>query len=138
MDEIFRIPGTNIRIGLDPILGLFPAIGDILASSIGLVLVVEGVRHRLPISVLIRMGINVLLNNAIGSIPVVGDAFSVWYKSNSRNLALLNRWKSGDKVGVRKSSRLFMGVFLTLWTLIFIAWLVIWVMIIKFLISLAP
>jgi len=134
MDEVIRIPGTNFRIGLDPIIGLFPAVGDLLTGSVGLVLVLEGVKHRLPVSVLIRMGFNVLINNAIGSIPVVGDAFSIWFKSNVRNLTLLNRWKSGDK-SVKRGSRLFVGVFLGLWAAIFIGWLVIWVMLLRFVFS---
>ncbi|TLD69105.1 DUF4112 domain-containing protein [Phragmitibacter flavus] len=138
MDDIIRIPGTNIRIGLDPIIGLFPAVGDILASSVGLVLVIEGLRHRLPVSVLTRMGANVILNNLIGAIPIVGDAFSIWYKSNVRNLALLNRWKSGERTAVRRGSRVFMAVFLTIWAIVFIGWIIGWYFFIKFLISLAP
>jgi hypothetical protein len=138
MDDIIRIPGTNIRIGLDPIIGLFPAVGDLLASSIGLVLVIEGLRHRLPISVLTRMGANVILNNLIGAIPIVGDAFSIWFKSNNRNLALLNRWKSGERTAVRRGSRIFMGVFLTIWATVFIAWLTAWYYFLSFLIGLAP
>lgn len=136
LDEIFRIPGTKIRIGLDPIIGLFPAIGDLLTSSLGLVLVVEGLRHKLPISVLIRMGANVIINQIVGSIPVVGDAFSIWFKSNSRNLVLLNRWKTGDR-SVQRGSRIFMTVFLIIWMVIFGAWIALWVTIIKFLTSLA-
>src|SRR5215212_8997637 len=89
MDELIRIPGTNIRIGLDPIIGLFPGIGDFLASSIGLVTITEGVRLKVPVPVLFRMGFNVLLNDAIGTIPLIGDIFSAWFKSNSRNLKLL-------------------------------------------------
>src|SRR5688500_1313464 len=56
MDELIRIPGTNIRIGLDPIIGLFPGVGDFLASSIGLVTITEGVRLKVPVPVLFRMG----------------------------------------------------------------------------------
>src|SRR3954467_9190160 len=59
MDELIRIPGTNIRIGLDPIIGLFPGVGDFLASSVGLVTVAEGVRTGVPVPVLFRMAFNV-------------------------------------------------------------------------------
>src|SRR5438128_2317524 len=88
MDELFRIPGTNFRIGLDPIIGLFPGIGDFLASSVGLVTITEGVRTGVPVPVLFRMGFNVLINDAIGTIPGIGDVFSAFFKSNSRNLKL--------------------------------------------------
>lgn len=132
MDEILRIPGTNIRIGLDPIIGLFPGVGDFLASSVGLVLVTEGVRSRLPISVLMRMGSNVLINTVVSSVPIAGDFFSVWFKSNKRNLALLNRWKTGDQ-SVKRGSRLFMVVFIGLWLAVLAFWAFVWLSIAGFL-----
>lgn len=126
MDELFVIPGTNLRIGLDPIIGLFPGIGDALASSVGFVILTEGIRQRVPLSALMRMGLNILINDAVGCIPIVGDAFSVWFKSNSLNLALLNRWKTGDKAAVKRSSRIFMLVFFLTWiallTFSFLIW----------------
>jgi len=126
MDEFIRIPGTDIRIGLDPIIGLFPGIGDLLASSLGVVVITEGVRNRVPVPVLIRMGANVLINDLIGSIPVIGDMFSVWFKSNSRNLALINRWKSGERAAVRRSSRIFLGVFIAVWACVLVLSVMIW------------
>ena len=135
MDEFIRIPGTNVRIGLDPIIGLFPGVGDLLASSVGVVVITEGVRLRVPVSVLFRMGVNVLLNDAIGMIPIVGDLFSVWFKSNSRNLKLLNRWKAGEQAAVRKGSRLFMAGFLIAWIALLGVWLSVWFLIIKTLIE---
>jgi Domain of unknown function (DUF4112) len=126
MDELIRIPGTNIRIGLDPIIGLFPGIGDFLASSIGIVTLTEGVRTRVPLSVLMRMGFNVLLNDAIGTIPGLGDMFSAWFKSNSRNLKLINQWKAGEEAAVRKGSRAFLVIFLGVWISLLIFWLTLW------------
>jgi hypothetical protein len=126
MDELIRIPGTNIRIGLDPIIGLFPGVGDFLASSIGLVTITEGVRLRVPVPVLFRMGFNVLINDAIGTIPLVGDIFSAWFKSNSRNLKLINRWKTGDQAGVRRSGRIFLAVFVVVWLSQIILWVLLW------------
>ena len=126
MDELIRIPGTNMRIGLDPIIGLFPGIGDFLASSIGIVTLTEGVRTRVPVSVLMRMGFNVLLNDAIGTIPVIGDLFSAWFKSNSRNLKLINQWKAGEQEAVRKGGRLFLFCFLFVWIGMLIFWLTLW------------
>lgn len=131
MDELIRIPGTNIRIGLDPIIGLFPGVGDFLASSIGIVTLTEGVRTRVPISVLFRMAFNVLINDAVGTIPGIGDLFSAWFKSNSRNLKLINQWKAGDKDTVRKGGRTFMIIFLVFWFGLLCFWLTLWFMIAK-------
>lgn len=126
MDELIRIPGTNIRIGLDPIMGLFPGIGDFLASSIGVVTLTEGVRTRVPVTVLMRMGFNVLVNDAVGTIPVIGDLFSAWFKSNSRNLKLINQWKAGDEAGVRRGGRTFLVIFLVIWIGLLLFWLGLW------------
>lgn len=126
MDELIRIPGTNFRIGLDPIIGLFPGVGDFLASSVGLVTLAEGVRMRVPLGVLFRMGFNILINDAVGSIPGVGDAFSMWFKSNSRNLRLINRWKSGDTAAVRRSGRVFLAAFVLAWLALMLLWLTVW------------
>jgi hypothetical protein len=127
MDEFIRIPGTNFRIGLDPIIGLFPGVGDFLASSIGLVTLTEGVRLRVPVGVLMRMGFNVLINDAIGTIPGVGDLFSAWFKSNSRNLRLINRWKQGDQAAVRRGGRIFLVVFVVAWICLLLFWLTLWI-----------
>lgn len=126
MDELIRIPGTNIRFGLDPIIGLFPGIGDFLASSVGLVTITEGVRTRVPLAVLFRMAFNVLINDAIGTIPGIGDLFSAWFKSNSRNLRLINQWKGGEQAAVRRSGRVFLVVFFVIWFAQLALWLTLW------------
>lgn len=132
LDELIRIPGTNIRIGLDPIIGLFPGVGDLIASSMGMILLLEGVRLKVPVSVLFRMGLNVLVNDAVGSIPGIGDLFSAFFKSNSRNVKLLNRWKAGDQASVRKGSRVFLAGFAVVWIGLLFVWVSLWVMIVKF------
>jgi hypothetical protein len=70
MDSVFEIPGTGIRLGLDPILGLIPGVGDLLTTLVSL-----------------YIGIDLVL----GSLPFIGDAFDVFWKSNERNVALLRR-----------------------------------------------
>src|SRR5690348_6208980 len=91
LDRRFTIPGTDIRIGLDPLIGLIPGIGDAAANLIGFFIVVTAAQLGLPRIVLVRMTGNIAVNAAIGSIPVLGDLFSVWFKSNIRNLRLLER-----------------------------------------------
>lgn len=94
MDNVFVIPGTNIRFGLDPIIGLIPGFGDTLGAAVSTMLLIQGGRMGVPKIVLARMALNVLINTAAGAIPVLGDAFSVYFKSNVRNLALLERHSS--------------------------------------------
>ncbi len=91
LDTFIRIPGTNLRIGVDPLLGLIPGIGDTVASLIGSVILMMAARLQVPKIVLVRMSLNVLLNGVIGAIPVLGDGFSVWFRSNARNAVLLRR-----------------------------------------------
>jgi hypothetical protein len=89
MDTAFVIPGTNIRFGLDPILGLIPGFGDGAAALTSVALFLQSARYGIPRIVLARMALNVVLNGTLGAIPVVGDAFSFWFKSNARNYELL-------------------------------------------------
>lgn len=91
MDDFIRIPGTDIRIGLDPILGLFPGLGDTVASFVGVAIINEAGRRGVSRKVLIAMALNILANAAVGAVPVVGDLFSVWFKSNRRNHDLLQK-----------------------------------------------
>src|SRR3954454_13716754 len=90
MDRAFRIPGTPIRVGLDAIIGLFPGAGDVLMGIVqaGIVLVAM-FHYRVPRAVALRMAANVLLDVGIGAIPLVGDAFDVFFKANTRNMNLL-------------------------------------------------
>jgi hypothetical protein len=89
MDSVFRIPGTTFRVGLDPLVGLIPGIGDALASVIGSTILLLAQQLGVPRIVQVRMAINVLLNGLIGAIPGLGDVFSFWFKSNVRNARLL-------------------------------------------------
>jgi hypothetical protein len=93
LDDIFRIPGTRIRFGLDAIVGLIPGIGDLFAGIASFVIVLAAWRRRVPRVTLVRMITNVLLETTLGVIPVVGDVFHVIWKSNRRNFRLLMREK---------------------------------------------
>ncbi len=89
LDDLVRVPGTKRRIGLDPLLGLVPGVGDFVTSAAGLALLATGARRKVPVSVYLRMTGNWLLNALVGAIPFLGDAFSFWFKSNRRNYLLL-------------------------------------------------
>jgi len=92
LDSAFVLPGTSIRIGLDPLIGLIPGFGDTLAGLLGASLLFLGAQLGLPRIVLARMSLNVFLNAAIGVIPGIGDLFSFWFKSNMKNLVLIQRY----------------------------------------------
>jgi hypothetical protein len=91
MDNFLRIPGTNFRFGLDPLLGLVPGLGDTGSALISAMALLAAARRGLPKILLARMALNILINEAVGIIPVLGDAFSFWFKSNARNYALLQQ-----------------------------------------------
>ena len=91
LDTTVKIPGTPFYIGLDPLLGLIPGVGDVLASLIGTVILILAARLDVPQIVITRMSVNLLINGTIGAIPILGDLFSVWFRSHARNAELLRR-----------------------------------------------
>lgn len=91
LDRSIHIPGTDVRVGLDPIIGLIPGIGDAIASLAGSIILFVAAQMQVPKIVLVRMSVNVALNGIIGSIPLIGDLFSVWFQSNVKNVELLER-----------------------------------------------
>ena len=92
LDQRFTIPGTSIRIGLDPIIGLIPGIGDLLANLTGSLILLVAAQLAVPKIILARMGINIAINTLLGAVPIFGDIASIWYRSNVRNVQLLERY----------------------------------------------
>ena len=91
MDTAFRIPGTPFRIGWDPIIGLLPGVGDLIDTAFSAYLLFLASQFGLPKNVLGWMVFNIGLEAIVGSIPLIGDVFDAFYKSNIRNLALLEQ-----------------------------------------------
>jgi hypothetical protein len=91
LDSAFRVPGTGIRFGLDAIVGLVPGIGDLAAPLFTGLLLVTGLRMRVPAVVQARMVLNAAIDMLIGLVPLLGDLADIAWKSNLRNLALLER-----------------------------------------------
>lgn len=91
MDDLFRVPVLGWRFGLDALIGLIPGFGDTATSLVSFYILIAAVRYRVPKIALLRMGLNVGLDYAVGSLPLVGDFFDAWWKSNQRNLDLLKR-----------------------------------------------
>jgi hypothetical protein len=89
LDTAFVIPGTNIRFGLDALIGLVPGIGDAITTAMSLYIVNEARALGAPRLLITRMLANIALDGFVGAIPLVGDAFDVAFRANRRNMALL-------------------------------------------------
>lgn len=92
LDDLVQIPGTRIRVGLDALLGLLPAGGDLIGGALSAWIIVAAVRLGAPPAVVARMGANVLLDTVVGAVPVLGDLFDVAWRANRRNVDLLGRY----------------------------------------------
>jgi hypothetical protein len=91
LDSRFRIPGTDISFGIDPILSLIPGFGDLASPIFTVVLLVQGLRQHVPRVVMVRMVVNALIDALIGAIPVAGNIGDIFWRANNLNLALLER-----------------------------------------------
>jgi hypothetical protein len=91
LDAQFTVPGTGIRLGIDGLIGIIPGIGDALGLILSGYIYSEALRAGVRKRTLAAMGINTLLDTAIGAIPVLGDIFDIAYKSNMRNARLILR-----------------------------------------------
>lgn len=100
MDNKIRIPGTNIRFGLDFLIGLVPYVGDIISFGISGLLLMGMARHGASGMLIIKMIANVLLDTVVGSIPIIGDLFDLQYRANWRNLKLFEEfYEEGEHQG---------------------------------------
>jgi hypothetical protein len=102
LDDRFRIPGTDLRFGLDPIIGIvFPGIGDAVTGTGSIGLLTLAVQRGVPRVVLWRMVNNIVIDMIFGSLPIVGDIFDVAFKANRRNLELIREHESpGSKASL--------------------------------------
>jgi hypothetical protein len=92
LDIAFILPGTNVRYGIDGIIGLIPVVGDIIAAALSLWLVREARALGAPWHITARMLGNVAIQGVVGAVPVAGDAFDVLFRANIRNVRMLRRW----------------------------------------------
>ncbi|MEY2564350.1 MAG: hypothetical protein QOH88_2543 [Verrucomicrobiota bacterium] len=100
MDNFLRVPGTKFRFGLDPLLGIIPGIGDTSSALVSAFALIQAARVGVPKVLLARMSANILLNEIIGIVPIAGDAFSFWFKSNARNYQIIK-----DHIAAPRPSR---------------------------------
>ena len=105
LDDAFEIPGTRWRIGIDPIVGLFPGAGDLLPALAGAYAIWIAWRLGAPASLLVRMAANLGVDAAVGAVPVAGDLFDAAWKPNARNVRLVEAWLANPGPA-RRASRL--------------------------------
>jgi hypothetical protein len=89
MDRLIRIPGFKKRLGLNPIVDLIPGFGDIAVALVSVSVIIYGIRRKVPKIVLGRMALNVLINEIVGLVPILGSAFAFWFQANTRNYHLI-------------------------------------------------
>jgi hypothetical protein len=97
LDTALVLPGTNVRFGLDALLGLVPGIGDAITTAMALYIVHEARQLGAPRHVIARMLANVVLDGVVGAVPLLGDAFDVIWRSNRRNMRLLQQWLAREE-----------------------------------------
>src|SRR3954470_10926017 len=118
MDDVMRVPGTKFRFGLDPLIGLIPGIGDTSSALVSAFALVQAVRLGVPKLLLTRMALNILVNELIGVVPVVGDAFSFWFKSNARNYEIIKHHRLGTTLPRRSDWLFVIGILLLLFVIV--------------------
>ena len=101
LDAQFAIPGTNLRFGLDSLIGLIPGVGDVITGGLGVYIIHRARQEGAPGLLVLRMIWNLLVDTIIGSIPLVGDIFDFAFRSNMKNARLLQ--KHLDKQGARQA-----------------------------------
>ena len=96
MDDVVSVPGTNVSVGLDPLLSLDPSpVGDLVGAGISVYIVAEAANLGVPLTTVVRMLGNVTVDLAIGSVPVVGALFDTLWKANEKNVALVEKHVAG-------------------------------------------
>lgn len=113
MDGLLRVPGTKFRFGLNPIIDFVPAIGDVSAAFVSASVLIYAVACGLPKVLLARMALNILINELVGVVPVLGSVFAFWFRANKRNYDLLQRHIELPNRS-RKSDWIFVGAVLGL------------------------
>lgn len=104
MDQAFTVPGTRFRVGWDGILGLVPGAGDLLTTLPAVWIVMRAVNLGVPKVVAARMVLNILIDNLIGAVPLVGDLFDFAWKANRRNVDLLDRYLQDPNTTLARST----------------------------------
>jgi NAD/NADP transhydrogenase beta subunit len=135
LDNVFVVPGTRLRFGLDPIIGLIPVVGDLTTTVISLYIIACAAQMQVPKSTLARMGLNIVIDSVVGAIPFVGNIFDFAWKSNALNMQLLERHASATPTERKKhnlwdwlfaAGMMLVVVVVVIGSLTSTAWLIAW------------
>lgn len=121
MDSAIVIPGTEIRIGWDPVIGLIPGFGDAASAIVSCYIVLKSAKLGAPPIILLRMLINIIIDALLGIVPFIGDLFDVAWKANVRNVDLLERAISARQLSprsIQETGKLFRIFLISLTALI--------------------
>jgi hypothetical protein len=124
MDNALRIPGTSVRVGFDSIIGLIPGAGDLATSLVSLYIVSAAGRCGASRATQFRMALNIAIDCLVGAVPLIGDVFDVYWKSNLRNIDLLRRHLAASprvRSQLRRRDRLVVFALLALLALVLVA-----------------
>jgi hypothetical protein len=117
MDNALRLPGTNVRFGLDSIVGLIPGAGDAATSLVSLYILSAANRYGVARATQLRMAANIAIDAVVGAVPVLGDLFDLYWKANLRNAELLRRHLAAEPKAaaqLRKRDQMFLGAIIVL------------------------
>lgn len=138
MDGVFRVPVVGWRFGLDAILGLLPGVGDTASSVASLYILSAAHRYGVTRATLLRMALNVVLDTVVGALPLVGDVFDVYWKSNQRNVAILKRHMlaaPSEQGKLQRTDRWFVVLLICLLAMLMIGSIVIAAMLVTWLLA---
>lgn len=134
LDSAIGIPGTKFRVGLDPLLGLVPGLGDVAGAALSGYIVLTGIRLGVSRTVVLRMLANVGMDTVAGSVPLLGDLFDAGWKANNRNVALIERHVESPDA-TRRASRLMIGAVVSVLALLALGGVALTVLAMRWLLS---
>ena len=134
LDSAIGIPGTKYRVGLDPLLGLVPGLGDVAGAALSGYIVLTGIKLGVSRTVVLRMLANVGMDTVAGSVPLLGDIFDAGWKANNRNVALIERHVESPDA-TRRASRLMIGAAVSVLTLLALGGVAVTVLAMRWLLS---
>lgn len=102
LDEAVTVPGTDVKVGLDPLVSAIPGVGTALSAGVSLYIVLEAANLGVPFTTVVRMLANVTVDVATGSIPIVGPIFDTFWKTNAWNVDLVEEFLEGERARDRE------------------------------------
>jgi hypothetical protein len=129
LDELIKVPGTNLQVGLDPIIGLLPGGGDMISGAVSTYALVVAAQLGAPATVIMRMGLNILIDTIVGAVPLLGDLFDVTWKANRKNVALIEEYTRAPTKTKRASMAIVVVTIMILLVVVAgVAWGTFWVL----------